>query len=226
MNRSARPRLFVFPLLVAILGLAITAGAGGLVIVPAVIRQAPQVLLALAVAGLIQFALGLTMLFIELRRAGEARITQTRAAPAVAPAPPPPQRPPAREAASKALTLLSLLQEKGRFVDFVMEDITAYSDDQVSAAARVVHQGCREVVRQAFDPVPVSESTHNEPIVLPEGYSAHAYRLVGHLTGQGPPYSGTVLHSGWQARRIKLPESTAHLADNEPAVIVPAEVEV
>ncbi|MBD3243577.1 MAG: DUF2760 domain-containing protein [Chitinivibrionales bacterium] len=226
MTRSPRPRSLVMPLVIALLGLAITAGAAVLVAVPATLRQAPQTLIGIAVAGIIQFSLGLVMLYIETQRIRGKQAVETRAGPTVAPAPPPPQRPSGRESAGKALLLLSLLQEKGRFVDFVMEDITSYSDEQVSAAARVVHQGCRDVIRQAFDPVPVSETGHNQAIELPEGYSAQAFRLVGHLTGQGPPFSGTVLHSGWQAKRIKLPETSVQPAEDKPAIIVPAEVEV
>ena len=43
-----------------------------------------------------------------------------------------------------------MLQEKGRLVDFLMDDINAYSDAQVGAAARVVHAGCRGVLQDHF----------------------------------------------------------------------------
>jgi hypothetical protein len=44
-----------------------------------------------------------------------------------------------------ALVLLGLLQKEGRLVDFLQEEITAYSDQEIGAAARVVHEaasGC------------------------------------------------------------------------------------
>src|SRR5439155_1138096 len=47
-------------------------------------------------------------------------------------APPPP--PPAEPAGAEALGLLGLLQEEGRFVDFVTEDLAPYPDEQIGAA--------------------------------------------------------------------------------------------
>ena len=45
-----------------------------------------------------------------------------------------------------AAQLLQLLQKHGRLVDFIFEDIDTYSDEQVGAGVRVVHQGCRKVL--------------------------------------------------------------------------------
>ncbi|MEN9437490.1 MAG: hypothetical protein RIR09_2145, partial [Pseudomonadota bacterium] len=42
-----------------------------------------------------------------------------------------------------ALQLLGLLQREARLIDFTQEDIRAYSDADIGAAARVVHAGCR-----------------------------------------------------------------------------------
>jgi len=161
------------------------------------------------------------------RRAVTAIVRQAeqQAAPVVEAAPPPPPRP-AAQGNVPAMMLLTLLQEKGRFLDFVMEDITAYSDEQVSAAARVVHQGCREVIRDSFDPAPISETAQNATVTLPEDYPAHAYRLVGNLGDGKPPTSGTIRHKGWQARRVKLPQPAREPREQEARIIVPAEVEV
>ena len=63
--------------------------------------------------------------------------TQASAPAAVAPAATP---------ESGALQLLSLLQREGRFVDFVEQEVTAFSDADVGAAARVVHEGCRRAL--------------------------------------------------------------------------------
>lgn len=48
------------------------------------------------------------------------------------------------------IQFLSRLQEKGRLIDFVMDDMTPYGDEQVGAAARIVHQGCQEVLGDFF----------------------------------------------------------------------------
>ena len=45
------------------------------------------------------------------------------------------------QAEAEVISFLALLQEKGRLVDFLMDDIAAYGDAQVGAAARVVHAG-------------------------------------------------------------------------------------
>jgi hypothetical protein len=146
------------------------------------------------------------------------------AAPTVRAAAPPP---PAPEAADHqaAMLLLQLLQEKGRLVDFVMEDITSYNDQQIGAAARVVHQGCRQLVQDAFDPEPISSVPEDSSLTIEEGYSAEEYRLVGNVSGQ-PPYQGKLVHKGWKARQVKLPRVNRRKDEGEQRIIQPAEVEL
>lgn len=138
------------------------------------------------------------------------------------PAPPPQAVPAGAEAGAEALMLLSLLQEKGRFLDFLMEDVAAYGDAQVGAAARVVHQGCRAVVEEAFAPVPVAPA-ENARIVLEPGYDAGEFRLVGSAAG-APPVTVKVTHKGWRARHVKLPRRMGGERIPDKPVIVPAEV--
>src|SRR5260370_29873562 len=49
---------------------------------------------------------------------------------------------------AEIVSFLALLQERGRLVDFLMEDITTYDDAQVGAASRVVHEGCKAALRE------------------------------------------------------------------------------
>lgn len=165
---------------------------------------------ALAVGGIIL----LTALFAP-RSAGKPA-----AAPAAAAAPPPPE--PATQAEAEIVSFLALLQEKGRLVDFVMDDITAYPDAQVGAAARVVHAGCKAVLAEHFRITPVRTENEGTKISVPTGYPADAYRLVGRISGE-PPFSGTLVHRGWQTDKVKLPRVVA--GDRLPA-IAPAEVEL
>jgi hypothetical protein len=121
---------------------------------------------------------------------------------------------------------LARLQEKGRLVDYLMDDITPYSNEQVGVVARVVHQGCREVLRAAFDIQPVHGGQEREAIVLAGDFDAGAYRLVGKVP-EHPPYNGTVLHRGWKATRISLPRVTETTRESAARkIIAPAEVEV
>ena len=139
-----------------------------------------------------------------------------------------PALPPARERpqqeGQEALMLIGLLQEKGRFMDFLMEDVSGYSDAQVGAAARVVHQGCRSVVKETFSPEPVSPVAEGQMQTLEADYPRSAYRLSGTVSGE-PPYEGTLRHKGWQAKHVNLPRKVTAQEDTV-LVIAPASVEV
>jgi len=50
-----------------------------------------------------------------------------------------PPAPAAARADAEIVSFLAVLQEKGRLVDFLMDNINPYNDAQVGAAARVVH---------------------------------------------------------------------------------------
>jgi hypothetical protein len=121
---------------------------------------------------------------------------------------------------------LARLQEKGRLVDFLMDDITPYSNEQIGVVGRVVHQGCREVLRAAFEVVPVHAGQERDAVVLAGDFDAGSYRLVGKVP-EHPPYQGTVLHRGWKAARISLPRVTETSRESAARkIIAPAEVEV
>jgi len=120
---------------------------------------------------------------------------------------------------------LSMLQVKGRFLDFLMDDITKYADAQVGAAARVVHQGCQGVVRDYFDIAPVCEDGHEgASMTLDRGYDAGRFRLLGRVAGE-PPFKGRLLHRGWRTTSVRLPELTGD-APSLHGIIAPAEVEL
>jgi hypothetical protein len=122
------------------------------------------------------------------------------------------------------LGLLGLLQEKGRFLDFVMDDVAPYTDQQIGSAARVVHGGCASVIKEYFRIAPVFEGNEGGKTTLPVDFDAGRYRLMGKVQGE-PPFTGTVIHRGWQAREVKLPERVG--AVHSPSgVIVPAEIEI
>lgn len=121
-----------------------------------------------------------------------------------------------------ALQLLALLQHEGRLVDFLEDNVTAYSDADIGGAARVVHAGCRKVIREYLDIEPVREEAEGVRLTLPAGFDATAVRLTGHVVGQ-PPFTGTLMHRGWRVRQITLPK----LAEgHDVRVLTPAEVEL
>ena len=47
-----------------------------------------------------------------------------------------------------ALQLLALFQREGRFVDFLEQDVASFSDAEIGAVARVVHEGCRKALHE------------------------------------------------------------------------------
>lgn len=124
--------------------------------------------------------------------------------------------------------LLSLFQSKGRLLDFLMDDITPFSDDQVGRAARVVHQGCKAVITEYFSISAVHEGREGDSVSIDTKAPSHYYRLVGRVTGE-PPYRGRILHQGWKTHNISLPRVTRsdgpEVVEDE-FIISPAEVEV
>lgn len=128
------------------------------------------------------------------------------------------------QADAEVVNFLSALQQRGRLVDFLMDDITAYSDTQVGAAARVVHDGCRAVLKENMTIRPVREEAEGAAIEVPEGFAADEYRLVGSIGGE-PPFAGKLVHRGWKAEAVNLPRLLRRDEDRLP-IIAPAEVEL
>ena len=122
------------------------------------------------------------------------------------------------------VSLLGTLQERGRLVDFLMEDITTFNDAQVGAAARVVHDGCRAALQEYLGIRSVREESEGSSVTVPAGYQADEYRLIGNIRGPGP-FTGTLVHRGWKADSVRLPRLVRVETDRLPT-IAPAEVEI
>ena len=132
--------------------------------------------------------------------------------------------PTANQADAEVVNFLAILQEKGRLVDFLMDDITSYSDAQVGAAGRVLHEGCKAVLLEHFGIRPMREEGEGSKVTIPPGYAPDDYRLVGKISGEAP-FTGTLVHHGWRAEWVKLPRLIGISAGRPPA-IAPAEVEL
>jgi len=170
----------------------------------------------------IALVLALIVVALSLSGGRENHATPVRApVPAVIQPPAPPS---ASQAEAEVIAFFGLLQEKGRFVDFLMEDLTSYEDTQVAAAARVIHQGCRQVLRDHFKITAVSEAREGSQITVPAGYAADEYRLVGKITGN-PPFTGKLIHKGWKTGSVTLPR-IVKLDEKRLPAIAPAEVEL
>jgi hypothetical protein len=159
-------------------------------------------------------------LFLIRGAGNSAPIPPPSVTPAIPPAPAPAPRPEA-----EIVAFLALLQEHGRLVDFVREDVAGATDEQLGAAARVVHAGCRKVLDEYFEIRPVRTETEGTRVVLEKGFDAGAHRLLGSVPDQ-PPYTGILLHPGWAAHAVKLPRITGVTGQRPWPVVAPAEVEL
>jgi uncharacterized protein DUF2760 len=163
---------------------------------------------------------------VQRLRSGAPVTTAPTAAPVATPAPAPaPQAavPVLKQASpDAALQLLGLLQRDARFIDFVEEDVAGYSDADIGAAARVVHGGCRTVLREHFTIRPVREEAEGSRVTLPEGFDATAVRLTGNVVGKAP-FTGSLSHRGWRVQDVRLPKLAA---SHDTSIIAAAEVEL
>jgi hypothetical protein len=157
-----------------------------------------------------------------------SRVDRLEEAPALPPSKPEPERAPEvteAEAApdfTPAMQLLAIMQREGRFIDFLQEDVASFSDAEIGAAARVVHEGCKRGLADYIDLEPVRKEAEGDAITLAKGFDAARTRVTGNVVGE-PPFSGTLAHHGWRVAKIRLPL----LADgHDPTIVAPAEVEV
>jgi hypothetical protein len=121
-----------------------------------------------------------------------------------------------------ALQLLGLMQQEGRLVDFLEEDVAQYTDAEIGAAVRVVHEGCRKALHEHLSLQPIREEAEGSRITLEPGFDAAAMRPTGNLVGE-PPFTGTLAHRGWRAVEVRLPKLAQ---GHDIKVIAPAEVEL
>src|SRR5262245_52636967 len=131
--------------------------------------------------------------------------------------PPPPAKP-----SAEPVRILALLQREGRLIDFLLEDIQSYANDQIGAAVRDIHRGCRKTLEDHLELEPVLEAPEASDVEIPAGFDPSAVRLTGNVTGT-PPFKGTLRHHGWRVKEIKLappPEG------QDQFVLQPAEVEL
>jgi hypothetical protein len=118
--------------------------------------------------------------------------------------------------------VLALLQQDGRLVDFLQEDIEGFEDDQIGAAVREIHSKCRKALQKYVNIVPVRTEKEGETISLGAGYDASAIRVTGKVSDKVPMF-GTLRHRGWKASKVELPTRPAGA---DPTIIMPAEIEV
>jgi hypothetical protein len=138
------------------------------------------------------------------------------------PVPPPPE--PKIKISDGALQLLQILQRDARLVDFLMEDIQSYSDDQIGAAVRAIHTDSRAALTRHFTLAPVIdgvEGTHQK-LEANKAPDPSRIKLIGNVPASGKVPGGTLRHRGWLVSGVTLPP----LGKQDPGILAPAEIEV
>jgi hypothetical protein len=134
--------------------------------------------------------------------------------------PPPPPPPPKKS--GEALRLLTLLQRKGRLLDFLLEDIQGATNEQIGAGVRELHREAQAVLKEHLTLEPVLPQSEGDTVEAPPGFDPSAIQLTGNVTGQ-PPFRGVLKHHGWRVKDFTL---AAPPEGQDEFVVAPAEVEL
>jgi hypothetical protein len=120
---------------------------------------------------------------------------------------------------SDAITLLATLQREARFVDLVKENLSQYSDAQIGAAARPCLQQCAATLDRLVGLRAIETAADGQLITVPDPASPSRYLWVG----EGSGTTGKLIHHGWEASHVELPQWSGHSADAK--VIAPIQVQ-
>jgi hypothetical protein len=132
---------------------------------------------------------------------------------------PPPAPKPLAGPADGAVQILAVLQRDARLVDFLMEDISGYPDDQVGAAVRDVQSQARESLVRYLRLEPVIDGVEGT-FSKAEGLDSAQVKLVGNVPASGKAPGGLLRHKGWKAVKVDLPQAPPG------SVLAPAEIEI
>ncbi len=132
--------------------------------------------------------------------------------------------PPAADHIDGAVQILSILQRDARLIDFLMEDISAYDDEQVGAAVRSLHDQCRDSLKRYVDLAPVIDGVEGTFTKIAGTAVAQnpaaLVKFIGNVPA-GVPEGGVLRHKGWRAAKIEVP-----VPPHRAPVVAPAEIEI
>lgn len=137
-----------------------------------------------------------------------------------------PERPaaPPADHIDGTVQILSILQRDSRIIDFLMEDISAYDDEQVGAAVRTLHDQCRDSLKRYVELSPIIdgvEGTFTRIIGTPVAQNPAALvKFIGNVPA-GVPQGGVLRHKGWRAAKVDVPVPT-----HGTTVVAPSEIEI
>jgi hypothetical protein len=138
------------------------------------------------------------------------------------PAPVPKPAAPEIRTSDGALQMLAILQRDGRLIDFLMEDISGASDDQIGAAVRSLHEQCRASLSRYVTLRPVVDGVEGSATRV-ETKDPNLVKLLGNVPADGKVSRGVLRHKGWRADAVDLPKLTP---SQNVTVLAPAEIEI
>jgi Domain of unknown function (DUF2760) len=130
--------------------------------------------------------------------------------------------PPLPKPSGEPFRLLGVLQRDARLLDFLMENLAPYTDDQIGASVRDIQAKTQTTLKKYLVLEPVMTQAEGDKVTVAAGFDPSAVRLVGNVSGQ-PPFSGTLQHAGWKVKSHTIPVPPD--GQNE-FVLMPAEVEL
>ena len=117
------------------------------------------------------------------------------------------------------MQILGILQREARLVDFLMEDIAPFADDQIGAAVRDVHAQSRLALDRYMRLQPVIDGVEGT-FTKTEGVEKAGLKFIGKVPPGGAASGGVLRHKGWKAEKVDLPPT----GPND--VLAPAEIEI
>ena len=120
-----------------------------------------------------------------------------------------------------ALQLLAILQRDSRLLDFLMEDIASFEDDQIGAAVRSLHDQARDSLARYLSLQPVIDGVEGA-YTRPATADPAAVKFIGNVPATKPE-GGTLRHKGWRCAKVDLPALTPK---QDASIIAPAEIEI
>lgn len=123
-----------------------------------------------------------------------------------------------------ALQILQILQRDARLIDFLMEDIASYEDDQIGAAVRSLHADCKASIHRHLALAPVIDAVEGtfQKLDASKAPDPNRIKLIGSVPASGKVAGGTLRHRGWMVSSVTLPP----LGRQDVSVLAPAELEV
>lgn len=132
-----------------------------------------------------------------------------------------PSAPPMGDYELGAIQILSDMQKKGRFIDFLEEDLSQYEDEDIGSSVRSIHDGCKSVLSKVLEKEKVLDQDEESSVRVNKEHDTHAMKLSGRVS-ENFPLKGVLVHPGWRVKEVKL----SRRPEKASQILAPAEIEI